>query len=469
MVPRMPPRIVAPALALAALAAGAPSALALPAGWDAPVPLSSTKVAALQPWSAADSSGDAVVAWRARRAGREVVQVAFHRAGTPAWTAPVTLGPSVTSVQGVRVAIADSGRTAVGWRTKNGRVVVARAAVFPAPGATPRRYLLGPASDASGPVNVAVAGTGVTAVVWTAVGPKSVNDPARRLGRARLVAIGKTLVARPAVLLDRNTRPGEGFCADDSRPDVRAGFDGRILAWWDCSDDIRDTTTQFQRLTAAGAPGVLEVTGDLSRGPTRAALADAGSGAVVGLFSEFNDFEAGSQLRRIARSAAGAWKDGIVTQAGVTPDDFDAPIAGSPPVLAREPGGTTLGAWVGGDDAVAVVTAAASGANPFAPAQAVGPAGFDVQLAGAGVTTSRSMFVVWSARTAPPAGQERTIWSVLRVAGDLAFPAPVDSLRVPVLVGVPTVALGADGRGVLAFSQGPKATASVRASVLALP
>ena len=172
---------------------------------------------------------------------------------------------------------------------------------------------------------------------------------------------------------------------------------------------------------------------------------------------------------QVARLGAGAWKGGIVTQAGVTPDDFDAPIAASAPVLAREAGGTTLGAWVGDDDAVSVVTAAASGPSPFGPAQAVGPTGFDLQLSGAGVTASKSMFVVWSARTTPPAGQQRTIWSVLRGAGDLAFPAPVDSLRVPILVGVPTVALGADGRGVVAFSQGPEGTARVRAATITLP
>lgn len=456
-------------LSLALLAVATPAALALPAGWDAPVRLSAPSVAALQPVSAANASGDAVVAWRARKAGRETVQVAFHRAGTTAWSAPVTLGPAVTSVQGVRVAIGSGGRTVVGWRTRNGRTAVARAAVFTSPSSRPRAYLLGGAFDASGAVNVAVSGTGTAVVVWTAVGPKSVNNPDRRLGRAMIAAIRKNLTARSAVLLDPSRRPGEGFCADDSGPDVRTGLDGRLLAWWDCGDDIRDLTTQFRRIGADGVPGTRESTRDLSRGPTRAALADAGSGAVVGLFSENNDFDLGSQLRRLTRSAGGTWKDGVVPQAGVTPDDFDAPIAGSAPALAREAGGTTLGAWVGGDDAVSVVTAATGGTDPFTPAQALGPSGFDVQLAGVGVTTSRSMLVAWSERSVPVAGQQRTIWSVFRTAGDLAFPAAVDSLRVPVLVGAPSLALGIDGRGVIAFSQGPKATASVRASTLTVP
>ena len=61
-------------------------------------------------------------------------------------------------------------------------------------------------------------------------------------------------------------------------------------------------------------------------------------------------------------------------------------------------------------------------------------------------------------------------WSVLHPSAASTFPAPlVDSLRVASLVGDPTVALGADGRGVVAFSRGPLARAAVRASLISLP
>ena len=98
----------------------------------------------------------------------------------------------------------------------------------------------------------------------------------------------------------------------------------------------------------------------------------------------------------------------------------------------------------------------------------IGAADRFTRHAGVGVTTSGSRLAAWSARTAP-GGQVRTIWSVLRLATDLAFPAPVDSLQVPILVGEPSLALGPGGRGGIAFSQGPRATASVRASALTLP
>ncbi len=84
------------------------------------------------------------------------------------------------------------------------------------------------------------------------------------------------------------------------------------------------------------------------------------------------------------------------------------------------------------------------------------------------MTSAKSLLAAWSARTTP-AGQERTIWSVLRLAADAAFPAPIDALLVPILVGDPTLALGVGGRGVVAYSQGPRASASVRASALSVP
>lgn len=455
-------------LAGAALAASASTALALPPGWEAPVRLSAGGVAAYQPWTAANTAGDAVVAWRARRAGAEVVQVRRRKAGTASWGAPVTLGPPVTSVQGVRVAIDEGGRVLVGWRIRaGGSVPQARAALISRSGATVRVFRLGPARDASGAVNVAILGPDQAAVVWTASGPRSVNNPARRLGRARISLLRGAAGFGPSRLLDRSTRPGEGFCADDQNPNVAPGLAGTLLAWWDCADDIRDYRIEFARVSGSGVLGPAEDTGTLSRGPTLATLVDSGGGATLGILREGNDVESADQLRRITRTPAGAWSQSQIPVAGVSPDDFNQPFITGVPRLAREAGGAVLAAWIGASGEVSA-SVGPSGADPLSPAVQIGAAARFTQLAGVGVTTSGSRLTAWSARTAP-GGQARTIWSVLRLATDLAFPAPVDSLRVPILVGEPSLALGPGGRGVIAFSQGPRASASVRASRLTLP
>ena len=461
-------RLLLPLLAGAALVASASTALAVPPGWEAPVRLSTSGVAAYQPWTAANASGDVAVAWRARRAGGEVVQLRIRRAGASLWGGPVTIGPPGTSVQGVRVAIDEGGRVLVGWRVRaDGSVPQARAALISRSGARVRVFRLGPARDASGAVNVAIVSGDQAAVVWTAPGPRSVNNPARRLGRARISLLRGAAGFGPSRLLDRSTRPGEGFCADDQNPNVAPGLAGTLLAWWDCADDIRDYRIEFARVSGSGVLGPAEDTGTLSRGPTLATLVDSGAGATLGILREGNDVEGADQLRRITRSSAGVWTQSQIPVAGVSPDDFNQPFIQGVPRLAREPGGAVLAAWPGASGEVSA-SVGPSGTDPLGAAVQIGAADRFTRLAGVGVTTSGSRLAAWSARTAP-GNQARTIWSVLRLATDLAFPAPVDSLRVPILVGEPNLALGLGGRGVIAFSRGPTATASVRASVLTLP
>jgi hypothetical protein len=459
---------LAPLIAGAVLAASASTALALPAGWNAPERLSPTGVAAYEPWSAANASGDVVVAWRARSRGAEVVQVRRRKAGATRWGAPVTIGPPRASVQGVRVAIDDAGRVLVGWRTRAvGSPAEARAALISRSGKTVRVFRLGAARDASGAVNVAIVSGDQGAVVWTAPGPRSVNNPARRLGRARISLLRGAAGFGPSRLLDRSARPREGFCADDLNPAVAPGLAGTMLAWWDCAEDIRDYRIEFARISGSGVLGLAEDTGTLSRGPTVSTLVDSGSGATLGILRENNDVETGDQLRRITRSSPGVWTQSRIPVAGVSPDDFNLPFVLGVPRLAREPGGATLAAWLGATGEV-WASAGPSGTEPLGAAVQIGAPNRFTTLAGVGVTTNRSLLTAWAARTA--AGrQERTVWSVLRLAADVAFPAPVDSLRVPILVGEPSLALGTGGRGVIAFSQGPKARASVRASTLALP
>ncbi len=156
-------------------------------------------------------------------------------------------------------------------------------------GSTPRRIGLGPALRGSGAVEVALATTGRGAIVWTAPGPRSVNNPKRTLGRATIAIVGKNGSTGTPRLLDRSTRPHESFCANDGDPNVGAGLGGTLLAWWDCDDDIRDSRVQFARVGAAGELGPREVTDTLSRGPTNAALVDSGAGTVLGVIAENND------------------------------------------------------------------------------------------------------------------------------------------------------------------------------------
>lgn len=457
---------LSPLLAGAILAASASTALALPAGWDPPQRLSDPARPAYQPWSAANAKGDLVVAWRSRVPGGERVDLAIRPAGGSKWIRQAPLGPRVQSVQGLRVAIGASGRVLVGWRTKQGRTVVARAAVIARSGAPARRFTLGPAKDAAGAVNVTIATPGIAAVTWVATGAESVNRPGARLGRAMVAVARATGRFGPARLLDRSTRPAEGFCADDSDPGLASDATGAAFAWWDCDEDIRDYSIRFARIGQDRRIGPVEDTGTISRGPTTATLLDAG-GAVLGVLAENNDTDFGDQLRALSRTSSGTWSQAPFRVAGVVPDQLDLPYVTRPPRLAREPGGTTLAAWVGFDGEVSVA-AGPDGASAFAPAVQVGPAARFTELAGAGVTTAGSRLTAWSSRTTA-GSQERTIWSVLRLAADVAFPAPVDSLRVPILVGEPSLALGTGGRGVIAFSEGPKARASVRASTLTLP
>ncbi len=454
-------------LAVITLAITASPALALPPGWEAPERLSAPARPAYQPWSAANAKGDLVVAWRSRVAGGERVELAVRPAGGSAWIRQRPLGPRVQSVQGLRVAIGSTGRVLVGWRTKQDRTVVARAAIIARSGASAKLFVLGPAKDAAGPVNVAISTPGIAAVVWTAPGPRSVNDPARRLGRARIAVARATGRFAAARLLDPSARPAEGLCASDSAPGVAPEVNGAAIAWWDCDEDIRDFSIRFARIGQGGTVGTVEDTATLSRGGTLATMVNAGGDRVLGVFAEGNDVDFGDQLRTVSRSASGSWTKAPIAVAGVVPDQFELPYVTAAPRLAREPGGATLAAWVGADGAVSA-SAGPDTTEPLAAAVQIGAPDRFTLLAGAGVTTGRSLLTAWSART-QAGSQERTIWSVLRLAADVAFPAPVDSLRVPILVGEPTLALGLGGRGVIAYSQGPKASASVYATTLALP
>ena len=445
------------ALTVAALGMGAAAAAAVPTGWSPSTTVSARGVVAVQPASAANARGDAVLAWRARTAAGEVAQVAVHRAGATAWAAPLTLGTPAASVQGVGVAITDGGRILVGWRARVAGASRAFAGTLRTAGTRRRVTPLGPALDASGPVAVAFGGGGLAAAAWIAPGPRSVNNPARRLGRAMVGTTDRAGARWLVRRLDPSVRPPEGAGASDGGPGLAPTPAGGVLAWWDEDDDIRDFVIHAAAISPAGVPGPDEDTGQFGRGPTRTQLAPGADGTAVGLWADNEDFDEGPLLGALSRAASGTWSPVVL------PQTF---VAGAPRLARRGDG--LLGAWADSRGGVSAITGPGV-TGPFGPVTELAGAARETRLAGVGLTAAGTGLVVWSSATAAT-GTGRTIRSVLHPSAASTFPAPlVDSLRVASLVGDPTLALGADGRGVVAFSRGPVAAAAVRASLISLP
>ena len=449
-------------LATAMLGIGAAPALALPDGWSAPTALSSARVSGLQPWAAANTRGDLVVAWRARTGGRETVQVARRPAGASGFASPITIGPRTGSAQGVRAAVGPTGRILVGWRTRKGGRSTVRAAFISASGTAIRVASFRGALDASGPVNVAITPTGLAAVGWVAREPGSTGSQTFFGGRAQIAIARPGRPFGPARALNPAS-PRRFACAAETGTDLAARSGGGILAWWDCNDGTRDFETTTAQISTAGVVGHPQTAGGLSRGPSWSAFLPIGVVAAMGVQSVNNDDDEGPNVVAMARSATGTWTLAPVTVTGATPGL-------SPHILGRAhvagASGAALSAWVGDDDEIVAMT----GSNmsiAWDPATALPTTGDLPIVAGVGVTTTRSLQVVFSTRPAP--GPARTLWSSRRLATDAAFSPPEDALHISRLTGAPAFALGRGGRGVVVYSEGPTSAARVRAAMVEVP
>ena len=449
-------------LATAVLGIGAAPALALPDGWSAPTALSSARVSGLQPWAAVNARGDLVVAWRARAGGRETVQVARRPAGATRFASPMTIGPRTGSAQGVRVAIGPTGRILVGWRTREGGRSTVHAAFISASGTTIRVASYRGALDASGPVNVAITPTGLAAVGWVARGPDSAGNNPFFGGRAQIAIARPGLPFGPPRPLNRRT-PRTFACEAETGTDLAARSGGGMLAWWDCNDATRDFETTTAQISATGVIGRPQTAGGLSRGASSSALLPIGGVAAMGVQSVNNDDDAGPNVVAMARSAAGTWTRSPVTVVGAAPD-LSPHILGGAHVAGTA--GAALSAWVGDDDAVVAMTGSTA-SRAWDPGVVLPTTGDQPHVAGVGMTTARSLQVVFSTRPAP--GPARTLWSSRRLAADAVFGPPEDALHISRLTGQPAFVLGRGGRGVVVYSEGPTSAARVRAVVVQIP
>jgi hypothetical protein len=484
--PRRPRRArvhaLALATALAALGAGAGTALALPSGWDPPERLSAPGVVARDPASGASGRGDLAVAWRARLpGGRQVVQVVLRRPLRTTWPAPFALGAAVARVERPRIAFAADGRLLVAWvdRSASG-VARLRAAIVASSGTRARLATLATVRRGrtqSDDLAVAWSGGRRPAVAWIAPGPPSVNDPARRLGRAVVVVGTRTGRFGAPRALDRRPRPPtEGECASDSGVRLVPTPSSALLASWDCDDDIRDFELSAAQSNASGAFGPVERTGAIGRAGTGAALAPAGGGAVIGLWAEDDSDDLGDHMRRVARSAAGRWTSGLLPVASGFDDPdshFALPYSRGEPAIVRS-GGRLLGAWVspftsGLEQDVVWAVTGVPGTATFAPAAPVGPAAAGgATLGGVGQTATGTQVVVWAQSPGP--GLVASLWTAVATPAAGGFTPAEQALVVTGgLLGRPAVALDPGGAGAVAWSRGPAGSAAVLASRLSIP
>ncbi len=469
-------------LGLAALIASgslSAQALALPAGWEAPVDLSEPGVVALAPSAASNARGDLAVGWIAVTPdGRRRIQAAVHPAGATEWSRPFGIGPVTDRADGVAVALDADGRLLVAWKTgarATPRRVVARAAIVSADARRRTVRVLG-RSDGRFPAfivapAVAFTGTGRAVVAWTAPAPFS--------SRRAFVSIAPRAGAfEPARRLDPAPRAGAepGCVSGGVRLAVRPR--GGVVAWWDCFDDTRDYELTVAFAGPSGRFGAPEGTGVVGRGSTGTALAPGVGKSVVGTWAENDDDEFGSHLRSLVRTGSARWDSEdvrVVPPAGQS-DSTPFPYAQSPTLVAGAPATGYVSAWISPNEGGAYrdrVWAASGpdGAAAFAIAGPIGPLAPEAasaDLAGVGLTTARTAVVVWAQESALQAGA-RSIWTAARPGPAAAFGAAEEADLVGEVIGAPAFSLGSGGAGAVAWSRGPLSDATVRASAIRVP
>ena len=325
---------------------GASTAAALPTGWSASTTVSARGVVAVQPASAANARGDAVLAWRARTAAGEVVQVAVHRAGATAWAAPLTLG----APGGL-----GAGRRGGDHRRRPDPRGLARTRGRREPGVrgNPADRRDPPARDPPGP------------------GPRCLRPRRGRLRRRR-ARRGRLDRTRAAVGQQPRPPAGTGH-GGDHRPhrravagapprSVRATAGGsrrqrrrpgprrppRPAASWPggtrtTTSATSSSTPRPSRRPACSGPD--EDTGQFGRGPTRTQLAPGADGTAVGLWADNEDFDEGPLVGALSRAASGTWSPVVL------PQTF---VAGAPRLARRGDG--LLGAWADSRGGVSAIT-----------------------------------------------------------------------------------------------------------------
>lgn len=470
-------------LGLAALiAAGslATEASALPAGWEAPVDLSAPGVAALAPTVASNARGDRAVGWIAvTPAGRRRVQVVVRPAGATEWSRPLGVGPVADRMAGVAVALGGDGRLLIAWKTgarSTPRSVIARAAILSADARRRSVRVLGRSDGrfpdfVSAPA-VAVTPAGRAVVAWTTPGPFS-------NGRAVVsVAPAAGDFDAPRLLDPAPRARRELGCVDDGSVRLAVRPRGGLVAWWDCGDGIRDDELVVAFAGPSGRFGRPEHTGVTGRGSTGTALAAGVGRAVVGSWAENDDDDYGSHLRSLVRGPGGRWDSGDVRVAPSAPaaDATSFPYAQWPTVIAGAPASGYVSAWIAPNEAGAYrdrVWAASGPDGPevfgiAAPIGPLGPVAGSADLGGVGLTTAGTGVVVWAQESAIQAGV-RSIWTAARPGPGVVFGPPEEADQVGEVIGAPAFALGSGGAGAVAWSRGPRATATVRASAIQVP